>query len=342
MKQSKFLTILVLALSAASLHVAEAASFGRSSGSSAPSYSRGASSAIKPTVIPSGAQSPQKVGGIGGTSGSMGVRKSDVTTQVATRNQQQRDVSSGYTTNGAYGYQRSAPSYSQPSYNVPQSAPSNGSTFMSSFGGSLGGSLIGSMLGNALSSNHPTPSTTVINNGTPASSTVASSASIPSGAQQMGINQTPAVIVQESRYGMLDFLKDVIIFSILIAIIVGIALLFYKGFKMLKNYFNRERGIVQSHPVSPTGKFWEIQRAFTTADIATLKAVLGPDMVDEATQNLEPTVLSITNVSHEVVLNNPREFSVHYKFSDDGQQIEQVWHFELHDGQWKLNGLENI
>ena len=85
-----------------------------------------------------------------------------------------------------------------------------------------------------------------------------------------------------------------------------------------------------------------IQKLFAAADVQALTALLGPDLVDEATTNLTPSTLTLNKVSHEVVLNNPREFSVHYTFDDAGVTVDQVWHYELHDGSWKLNGIETV
>jgi hypothetical protein len=141
---------------------------------------------------------------------------------------------------------------------------------------------------------------------------------------------------------MWNFIGDVIAFAILVALVVGIAFLFYKGFKMVKNYINRERGVGETQPFSPTARFWEIQRAFAAADIALLKTLLGPDLVDEATQNLEATTLSLSGVSHEVVLTTPREFSIHYTFTDADETINQVWHYEKFGNVWQLNGIENV
>ena len=33
---------------------------------------------------------------------------------------------------------------------------------------------------------------------------------------------------------------------------------------------------------------------------------------------------------------------IDYTFEDDGLQVDQVWHYELHDGTWKLNGIETV
>jgi hypothetical protein len=138
------------------------------------------------------------------------------------------------------------------------------------------------------------------------------------------------------------FILDVILFAILVAVVVGIIFLFYKGFKMIREYVNKERGVGPSQPFSPTARFWEIQRAFANADVSFLRTLLGPDLVDEATNNLQPSTLALHNVSHEVRLNNPREFSVWYTFEDAGDQVNQVWHYEKFGNEWLLNGIETV
>jgi hypothetical protein len=111
---------------------------------------------------------------------------------------------------------------------------------------------------------------------------------------------------------------------------------------MVNAYVKRERGVGPSQPFNPTQKFWEIQKAFAAADVEKLTALLGPDLVDEATANIVPNNITLSKVSHEIVLSNPREFSIHYTFEDDGAKIDQVFHYELHEGAWKLNGIETV
>ena len=149
------------------------------------------------------------------------------------------------------------------------------------------------------------------------------------------------MITTKSSYGIGSFILDVILFAVLIAVVVGLSVLLYKGFKMLRGYVDNERG-VDSNPFAPTERFWTIQKAFGAADKETLKSLLGPDMRDEVLNNITPCELNISKVSHEVRLLNNREFSVLYKFDDEGSYVVQVWHYEKHDGEWKLNGIETI
>lgn len=332
-----------------------AGSIGRSGGGS---FSRSSSSFSRPsTPAPRPAPSvaptaPPKQGGIGGTTGSMGVRKSDVTNQVAANKAAQAPVGRpNAATTPSYG-STPAPTYGTVPAPVYQAAPAaggvtNGSTFLSS----MGGSFVGSSLANMLTGSHGSHGgTTVINNGGGGGTTagavgagaVAPSALAADGSIAPGVYPMGAAPVAKSSYGIGSFIMDVILFVILVALLVGVAWLFYKGFKMIRAYVNRERGVGPTQPFSPTSKFWEIQKAFAAGDLAALTPLLGPDLVDEATRDLQPSTLTLHGVSHEVVLNNPREFSVHYTFTDGDEVVDQVWHYELHDKVWKLNGIETV
>ena len=214
----------------------------------------------------------------------------------------------------------------------------------SGFGSSFAGALGGTLLGNALFSNHHS-GTTVVNNGgyTQPQPVAQSSNGVAGGTvDSNGYTVTAQpVIKQQEQYGMWHFMWDLISFVVLVALVVGIAWVFYKGYKMVKTYVDKERG-VSTIPFQPTQRFWEIQKAFVLADVNTLQNLLGPDIVDELTNNLQPTAMSIHNVSHEVRLSNNTEFSIWYKFEDDGAEVNQVWHYEKFDGVWKLNGIENV
>lgn len=352
MKATKFATA-VLVASVMLATVAEAGSIGRSGGGSfggggrsSSSFSSGSSVSksssfsqpSKPAVAP--APATAHPGGIGGNTASVGVRKSDVTGPVS------NSVNAGKP--GSFGSTGSTGSYTPhytptPSYGY--SAPpqptivNSGGGFGSSFMGSLGGTL----LGNALFGNHGHGGgTTVINNGTPSGGTVNSGvvAQGPSSGFDNGPGGSFSQPVKK-EYTMWNFIGDVITFAILIAVLVGLAWLFYKGFQMVRGYINKERG-VSNQPFNPTQQFWEIQRAFGSADVAKLQTLLGPDVVDELTNNLQPSTVTLHNVSHEVRLNNNTEFSVWYKFEDEGQNINQVWHYEKFGKDWKLNGIENV
>ena len=299
----------------------DAASFGRSSGGfSSPSRSfYSAPAPSRPSVAPS---SP---GGIGGTSGSMGVRKSAVTAPVAAQVQAARPVPVAPRPTTTPGVVPSAPTYGNapvPSYSQPYGG---GSPFMSS----LGGSFLGSWLGSSMGSRNNAP--VVVNSG----------GGYAAPTEVGGVSAVAPQAVPKS-YGIGDFIIDVLLFAILIALLVGLGLLFYKGMKMMKAYVARERGIGPAQPFNPTAQFWLVQKAFAEGDAVMLKSLLGPDLVDEGTRNLEKSELTLSKVSHEVVLNNPREFSVHYKFNDDLVVVDQVWHYEKFDNVWKLNGIETV
>lgn len=335
MKQKILPAMLAVCLMTSFAVESYAASFGRSGGGRS-SFGRAISapkspSPKQPVVTP--APSQNRLGGIGGTSGAMGVRKSEVTQSAANKSTTPTAPSQSAPTSRPTN--TNTPVYTQPS-NV-----TNGSTFVSA----LGGSFIGSALSNWMFGNHGTSSTTVINNGggsTTASPTAA--ASVP-GSTTTYVDSNGVVTAQPYQpksYGLWDFIKDVFLFGVLVSLIGGLIFVFYQGFKKLKAYWNRERGIAPVQPINPTQMFWQIQQAHANGDVDKLHNVLGPDIVDEMTQNLQPYTLTIYRVSHEVVLSNNHEFSVHYSFYEDNTKLDQVWHYELIGGTWRLNGLENI
>jgi hypothetical protein len=341
MKATKFLSVAILA-GVMLAGIANATSIGRSgssggshsSSSSSSSHSSSYSAPSRPAPAPSVAPAPAKQGGIGGTTSSVGVRKSEVTNGV------KNDIAYSNPNAGKPGsfgapttspQVAPAPAYSSPAPVVVNSGGGFGSSFM--------GSLTGTMLGNALFGNHSN-GTTVINNGAGVpNSGVVTQGSVDQGTGQ--VIQSAPVAQQSSGFSMGSIILNVILFAILIAVIVGVCLLFYKGFKMLSEYVNKERG-VSNQPFSPTQRFWEIQKAFAAGDVAILNSLLGPDIVDEMTNGLQPSTLSLHNVSHEVRLSNKNEFSVWYKFEDSGDEINQVWHYERFGSEWKLNGIENV
>lgn len=338
MKQ-KLLPALIASCVLASVSIDSYAAIGRSGGFSRPSFSRSVSTPKAPSSSPTAAPSQSKPGGIGGTSGSIGVRKNEVTQSAANRSNPTATPSSPAVPQRQYTSPSTAttPVYTQPS-NV-----TNGSTFMSS----LGGSFVGSALSNMLFGNHGSGGgTTVINNGGGSgsgSAPAASSQTVPGTSTY--VDQNGVVTTQphyQKSYGLWDFIKDVFLFGVLVALIGGMIVVFYKGFKKLKEYWNRERGIQPTQPVNPTQMFWRIQQMHAEGSVAGLKELLGPDIVDELTQNLHPYTLMLSRVSHEIVLSTSTEFSVHYTFYEDGNQLNQVWHYELFGSVWKLNGIENI
>lgn len=328
---------------------ADAGSIGRSGGgfssggsrsSSSSSVSRSSSYSAPAPKAPSAAPAPapSHSGGIGGTSSSVGVRKSEVTNGV--RNDiaatKPAPVTGSTGTSGSSGSY--APHYTPtPSYSAPPPVVVQSSGFGSSFMGALGGTIVG----NALFGNHNNGGgTTVINNGTPANSGTVSGGQIVSGGDGQVSSGTTQVVTKK-EYTVWSFIADVFGFVIVVALLLGVAWVFYKGFQMVRNFINKERG-VSNIPFNPTQQFWRIQRAFAEANVTELKALLGPDVVDELTNGLTASTMTLHNVSHEVRLANNNEFSIWYKFEDDGSEVNQVWHYERFGKEWLLNGIENV
>ena len=334
MKITKFVSIFLVA--AALSTVADAASIGRGGGGSFGGGRSSSMSVSRPSVAPSKpyvAPAPSHPGGIGGTTASVGVRKSEVTAPVKNEIAQSKPstTSVGSTSSGSY-----TPHYTPtPNYGYaypPSPSVTNGSTFMSS----LGGSMLGTMLGNSIS--RPTNTTVVTGGG---GQVISSAQAQTPGEVQITSNPSTTTTVVKKEYSVWSFIADLFGFIIVVALLLGVAWLFYKGFQLVRDYVNKERG-VSNIPFQPTQKFWEIQKAFAAADETALKKLLGPDVVDELTSELEPQTLTLKNVSHEVRLANNTEFSIWYKFEDDGKLVNQVWHYERFGSEWKLNGIENV
>ncbi len=329
--------------------VAEAGSIGRSGSSSrssssvsrsAPSKSSSYSAPSKPSVAPA----PSKPGGIGGTTSSVGVRKSEVTNGVRNDVATSKGTGISSSSSGTYSNPSTSPQYAPaPQYGYQQPpTPSVGGGLGTSFLGAVGGTIVGNALFNSFGGhNNHGSGTTVINNGTPSTSSgvVATGPGTVAGDNQF--NPGGVTTVAKKEYTVWSFIADIIGFVFVVAILLGVAWLFYKGFQLVRNFINKERG-VSTQPFNPTQQFWRIQRAFAEADITELQVLLGPDIVDELTNGLTASTLSLHNVSHEVRLANNTEFSIWYKFEDDGAEVNQVWHYEKFGKDWKLNGIENV
>ena len=330
----------------------DASSIGRSGGSSGGSHSSSSASRSSSTSsshstssysapskpAPSVAPAPSHTGGIGGTQSSVGVRKSEVTNGV------RNDIAATKPAPAGVGSTHSTPTTS-PQYAPPPQYSSPSPVVVNGGGGGWGSSFLGAMggtiVGNAIFGNHSNGGgTTVINNGTPNGGTVQS---VPSAGSVADSQFNPGGVSTQSKkeYTVWSFIADIIGFVFVVAILLGVAWLFYKGFQLVRNFINKERG-VNTQPFNPTQQFWRIQRAFAEADVTELKVLLGPDVVDELTNGLTPSTLTLKNVSHEVRLENATEFSIWYKFEDGGVEVNQVWHYEKFGKAWKLNGIENV
>jgi hypothetical protein len=336
---SKKLSI-ILAATMVFSPLVEAASFGRSGGFSRSSSSRSFSSPSKTPSTPSQntAKSP---GGIGGTSGSIGVKKPDIT--QAARSTPSPAPTPSYNS----GYRPNTvppPSYGYSTPPAPQ--VSNTSTFMSSLGGSFVGSALGNMI---FGGNHGSSGgTTVINNGVaPAAGSAAPSASVANGMTPIdGSIQHAPVTISAKKYGVMDFIIDVLMFMLLIGFLVMIAYAGKKMFDYIKNRVKTNREISNAPILNRGEMFWEVQQAFAEADLTKLNTLVGPDIMAELSRSkLEPSVVSIKQLSYETIHDTGLEKSVSYEFMDDAagnQVIDQVWHYELLNGSWKVVGIENV
>lgn len=327
------------------LPIVEAASFGRSSSSSSRSSSSYSSRS---------SNSSTSKGGIGGTSGSMGVKKSyampgNSNTQPA---------------NPSPSYQRPTQqqAYQQPARPVqqPQQQQSQTGNLVGGAVAGFAGGLLGSAVGNAMfGNNHPSPPVVVV----PTSGNVVDPATgnvVPGAATSSGAHQALTQGNYNSGFGFGDFLM----FIFWLLVIAAIGYFGYKKYQQRKARMNtgHSQSIVdewdndwtldsrstskQSVPNKPLAidQFWLIQKAFASADIAKLNTLLGPDLIVEATANLRPSIIDLHSVTHDVTLSNDWEFSVHYQFIDavSDERVSQVWHYELHNNMWMLNGIENL
>jgi hypothetical protein len=278
---------------------------------------------------------PSQTGGIGGNSSSVGVRKSEVTNGVRNDIAATKPSPSQIPTPSTSPQYAPAPHYSNPAP-VPVATPSGAGSWVAPFVGAAAGTVVGNML----FGNHGSHGggTTVINNGTPGGVVASGPGAVAGDAQ---FNPGGVTTVAKKEYSVWNFIGDVIGFVVLLAVLAGLAWVVYKGYQFIRKYINKERG-VSIIPFNPTNQFWRIQRAFAEADITELKVLLGPDLVDEMTNGLTASTLTLSNASHEVRLANGTEFSIWYKFEDNGCEINQVWHYEKFGKDWKLNGIENV
>ena len=237
------------------------------------------------------------------------------------------------------------------------------------FGSAFSGSFFGSVMGNMLF-NHSQP--VVYGGGMQAGSAPVA------GGYAGGDSYNGAVI--ESHYGVLNFLLDAILFVLGATILVIIVWLMVKLCRRLFNMYgdNDDEVVVHStttettytpspefvhsqandmaanfaplttnsatYPFAPISKFWEIQDAYAKADVTTLHTLLGPDLVDEFTRDIQPSTVSLKGVSYVVLMDEHDQFSVeyHYYCNSTSEFIRQVWHYEKFDGVWKLNGFETV
>lgn len=98
-------------------------------------------------------------------------------------------------------------------------------------------------------------------------------------------------------------------------------------------------------PFTPMTMFWDIQRAHAGADAATLRQLLGPDLVDEMVANATTiSPMTLSGVSY-VLADDGLEsgiITVQYTFYDAGERVIQNWHYIEVAGHWLLNGIDTV
>lgn len=279
---------------------------------------------------------------IGGKTGSVGVSKSAVVEAarnpvptVPSRPIQSTQATPSYSTSYTPAPQVSG-GYPAP---AAPSTVTNGSTFASS----LGGSLIGSMLGNAISK----PSTPVVvnnNGGTTGGHATASSATTSVDHVGNTVYQQPT---QSSGIGFWTVLLLILVTG---GIGYGIWYLYTQHQKekvsmkrSTNSYETQMYPVEDEYPLQPLQRFKDIQKAFSESDTYTLGKYVGSALFGEVLSTSDPENKSdIYGVSYNVILHNSREFSVKYVFNDGADHCQQLWHYELEGGQWKLQGIENL
>lgn len=345
----KLLTAMMFSLALASMAHVEAKSF--SSSRSSFSTSRSSAPSIKPSY-----SAPSRIGG--GTS--VGMRRPDVMPNtrpaqpaaVMTPAQVSQRPTTGYSSNN-YG--------SSSSYRG-SSGSSAGGSFMAGLGGGLVGGMFGSMIGNALTSPHHVAAPVA-------------AAGIPQGVVSPGYpGMAPAIAPMASTSSMLGSIVGIIVNLLLIAALLYLA---YWLFKKARTHLSKindkstsKTSVSQIDSVSyPTSKstptlapynsvspslpiitFFGIQNAFAQGNREQLAKMLGPDMVEALEVLPEPNPgasHTISGLSYEVLDEGPLLTSIRYMGRDtnplDGGPLDEVWHFvKTNDGQWVLNGVEQV
>lgn len=225
------------------------------------------------------------------------------------------------------------PSYSAPATTVTHSTSGgSGGGFWSSFGGAAAGSLVGQAIGGGIGHGG---GTTVVNAGGSGAVPVASTGAVVAGA-------APVVVAASPGPSVASILASVLLWLILagaIALLVWFMVRVYKAARQ-----ERMQESPTSLPFSPVSRFLEVQRAFAAKDVAALRALLGPDLIDQTLADLpeEATTPKLTGISYTVADVSDGVVSVHFTADDlmDNTKLDEVWHFTRVGGSWVLNGID--
>ena len=244
-------------------------------------------------------------------------------------------------------------SYSSGSYNTYNSHPqqgynNNGSGGIMSgnsgtFVSSLGGSMAGTMLGNALSTPH-TSAPVVVNSGAvaPIGAVSTPTPAYPIGGGVAPVFTQPQAVYSTHSTSFFGFLFNLSLMFLWVGAMIVFCVWAWRKYKQWQK--KEEINMELSVPFSPVGKFVEIQRAYADNNKELLREMLGYDLVHTIDEIEAVSTYSIRNISYEVVDVTPSVVSIHYKAYDfvDKKDIDEVWHYILIGGVWKLNGVEAV
>lgn len=196
---------------------------------------------------------------------------------------------------------------------------------------SLGGSFLGSWIGSSMGSHNN--GTTVVNaGGGGVAPTVAAPGYVTGG----------TVVAAAPSVSPVGFLWQLLGIIVLLAIIAGVLW----GIVAVVRSFRREKMMdaPATLPFSPVSHFLEVQRAFAAKDVPALRALLGPDLIDQVLADLpeESTAPQLAGISYTVAGISSGVISIHFQAEDrmDGSRLDETWHFSRIGGVWVLNGID--
>lgn len=263
--------------------------------------------------------------------------------------------SMGYSKPAAPSYSAPRPSTSptysrQPTYAPPPRTTVINNNSGGGFGGggggfmsSMAGGFTGSVLGNLISAPHAAAPAMVAAPAAVAPQMVSPNTAAAIGAPMYvsGGSQTSGWSVFWSLIGWLFTL------ALLAAVVYGI---FWLVRRVLQSRQEREEAEYHSDepvgdlPFSPVAKFITVQKAFATRDVATLRAHLGEDMIEQAIDDLpkEPGEYTLTAIAYVIQSATRSEISVLFSAIDtsDDTEVRETWHFKKVGSSWLLAGVQ--
>lgn len=258
---------------------------------------------------------------------SVGVRKSYVTNSVKT-------APPAVSNNFQPKQPVLAPSYAYTG--PPESAPVSSSPNTSAIVGTIGGVVAGAAIGSMLSSN---------SNETTVPNTTKTEVEVKEPSATNASAQAPVEPIREynaTESGDNHNGKGIIYFVIFATILLVIAYCVGAYILSKKKLSTSDETKSNGVPFDPEQRFWDIQSAYSQANLSALKTFLSDTVFSEIVKDLAAGTVDIFKLNYEIVMCNDSEFSVQYNFIDDGVEENQVWHYEKFASDWKLVGIEAI